>query len=438
MCRGPTTTSNLCVFKHSIDDKLGVSFFADEHPYVRVRMVHPEGLAAVSGLQPDDVVLSINSHPCDSALHAARLLRESSGELWLTVERDLTCDVGDDEECSEMMLSPPRRLFSPPKSKDEVSQDGGNETAAAEDEEEDTYDEASADEWNEWLWWMIERIHAREAELSVLQQTTADELAAVMTEAEDEQPPSPPDEAAMADPVVMEQYMNAMAEYSVRQRDRLTAVDADNNELIEENREATAALNLLVARREELDNYRERVHELTEEDASRIEEIWRELARDGDEESGEEGVEGDELVDEQSDEAEEDEEPLIEEKPAATGASERGQRTKSEEDEEVECILLGGASKPAPIRAPSAATEKESTWRTLATVDVNAVDGRFGAHTGPLIHRVSCSSGTDKSSLMRQRLQRARSSSSNLSAATIGGATIDPWQNEMGVQVCPL
>ena len=46
-----------------------------------------------------------------------------------------------------------------------------------------------------------------------------------------------------------------MAEYSVRQRERLTA-GADSSDALEENREATAALVLLVARREELERYR--------------------------------------------------------------------------------------------------------------------------------------------------------------------------------------
>ena len=97
----------------------------------------------------------------------------------------------------------------------------------------------------------------------------------------------------MADPAAMELYMQAMAEFSVRQQQRLVAGE-ETSDAMEENREATAALVLLVARREELERFRERVTELTEDDAARIEQVWRELARDGEEsDEGEEGEEGD-------------------------------------------------------------------------------------------------------------------------------------------------
>ena len=67
---------------------------------------------------------------------------------------------------------------------------------------------------------MIERIRAREAELAELQATTAEVLAESMARSAEEQPPEPPDEAAMADAHAMEAYMQAMAEYSVRQQAR--------------------------------------------------------------------------------------------------------------------------------------------------------------------------------------------------------------------------
>ena len=58
------------------------------------------------------------------------------------------------------------------------------------------------------------------------------------------QPPTPPKEEDMVNPDTMERFMTAMAEYSVRQRDRLEQNDA-NSVALEENREATAALALL-------------------------------------------------------------------------------------------------------------------------------------------------------------------------------------------------
>ena len=117
---------------------------------------------------------------------------------------------------------------------------------------------------SQWLDWMVDRIQIREAELLELQKRTAEVLAET---AEEERPPSPPKEENMHDPASMELYMQAMAAYSTRQRERLTC-SADNSAAIAENREATAAIALLVARREELERYRKRVEELTEEDAT--------------------------------------------------------------------------------------------------------------------------------------------------------------------------
>ena len=60
-----------------------------------------------------------------------------------------------------------------------------------------------------------------------------------------------------------------------------------------DNREATAALALLSSRRHELLAYLDKVEELDEEAAARIETIWKELARDGD-------VEDDIIADEEA------------------------------------------------------------------------------------------------------------------------------------------
>ena len=88
---------------------------------------------------------------------------------------------------------------------------------------------------SQWLDWMVDRIQIREAELLELQKRTAEVLAET---AEEERPPSPPKEENMHDPASMELYMQAMAVYSTRQRERLTC-SADNSAAIAENREAT-------------------------------------------------------------------------------------------------------------------------------------------------------------------------------------------------------
>lgn len=412
-------TTSVRIVKPDINSKLGVSFFADEpDDAVRVRLVHKGSLASTSGLLADDVVTCINGEMCESALQAAKVLRENTGELWLDVERHLDCHVpGEDDDDDEYMLSPPRRLFEPP-SRDEHSAEYDDD----DDEISDDlgYDEASADEWNEWLYWMIERIQAREVELTELQQRSAEVLATSM--ADKDQPPTPPKEEEMSDPMAMTTFMHAMAEYSIRQQDRLNSGgDADTEAAVEENREATAALALLVARRDELEKCRDRVHELTEVDAERIETIWRELARDGE---GDEACDDDdpEYDDDVSDHGGEEEEASGEEAkvpPEATGGLVRaGRPGRRDADDEVEKILIG---------APEAC--KPSALRTLAAVEVNA---NFGGHAGSLSKRLT----TTKGNKLHERLQRARSSKGTLGGVAKGG--VEHMADEVGALVHPI
>ena len=116
MCRGPLVRSTIRVYKRSVDDRLGVSFYSEEHPAARVRLVQPGGLAAQSGLKADDTLLAVNGASCATALDAARMLRDCSGDLCLSVERFLSCSVNDSDDESDSVLSPPRRFFSPPQS----------------------------------------------------------------------------------------------------------------------------------------------------------------------------------------------------------------------------------------------------------------------------------------------------------------------------------
>ena len=226
----------------------------------------------------------------------------------------------------------------------------------------------------------------------------------------------------MNDPTAMTRFMHAMAEYSIRQQDRVAAgCDADTEAAVEENREATAALALLVTRRKELRSYRERVHELTEEDAERIEAIWRELARDGDGD-GDDGAEG---MEEGSDAQEEEAQPSGEEVEAeaetetmADDDSTRAVRiVRRDEDIQVEKAVVSADGKPSALR-------------TLAAVEVNAMSN-FGKHSGPLCKRLTTSTNGNK---LHERLQRARS------GGKLGGAAkgVEPFIDEIGVLVHPL
>jgi len=92
-------------------------------------------------------------------------------------------------------------------------------------------------------------------------------------------------------------------------------------------------------------------------------------------------------------------------------------------------LLAGVEGCAAKATPPIAADDAQPL---LAGEESCAATAWFGEHNGPLTRRVSDSKGTDKSTLMRQRLERARSSSSKLRA--VAAPTLD----EVGVQVYPL
>jgi len=244
-----TASREVRLYKASSDDRLGISLQAGKLGSVQVKGLVAGGVAEASGLLVGDEVLSICDTPVDSALEAARVLRESIGSINVRVEHR--------DACAE----------SPGGSYAETEDDNSEH-----DNSDEPSDEDIVWEWEQYLDWMIERILAREEELKDCQQETADALAQSMLSIVE---PTPPSEEDMANPEVMQMYMEEMAVYAQQQQDRLIHLDDE----AEENREASAALMLCVARRQELEGLLDHVHLLTEADAERIEEIWQELSR---------------------------------------------------------------------------------------------------------------------------------------------------------------
>ena len=487
----PYVTEKICVYKADVDQKIGISFCAYEEfgAPVQVRSCADGGLAARSGLLADDILLSINGVVYEDALAAARTLRESHGEIWLCVERQISCSTGDDdddeEEETESGLSPPRRLFSPPKTlradretaatdddgkwiydesqaeqpaKKLAAADECDETEDGEEEydfeEEDEEDErcasSTAEEWQEWLTWMLTRIEARESELIDLQQSTADELAISMRE-ECEEPPEPPSEADFANPAAMEAYMEAMAAYSMRQQAALQQSEAQD--AMDDNREATAAIAILASRRQELQACLERVCEMTEEDAARVEEIWRELAHEGsdDEGSGEEEYENGDADEEPEEDVYSDDDDLrygthADRSPSAArpAAAAHGKRwNDGDADNEVDRILMGAEYKPQPVRVAKPAQASSSAKGTDGHGDAASLraltaignDRKLG---GSFSQRVVSKCESRGGSLVAQRLQRARSSGGFLGRTNGSSSLEDPWVHEVGVKVTPM
>ena len=403
---GPSlSTRRLVMYKEAEDQKLGVSFHATDAGPVRIRKIVDHSLAFYSGLAVDDVVIAINGHPCENALTAAATLRDVTGEIWVSVERHVH-DVRVPSDSEEEVEGKPPGIV--PRHEDDHSASEDEEYASDEYSERDPEEgeEATVDEWTDWLEWMIGKISDREAELADLQAETADALVSSMgvsgsTRSPAEQPPTPPSDADMADPTAMTRYMEAMALYSTRQQERLREMESEALD----NREATAALALLSSRRHELLAYLDKVEELDEEAAARIETIWKELARDGD-------VEDDIIADEEASVAGGEVE-------AAVADSVVGQRPMSGR--------LGRSGKVA--------SEDSSPLRTLSVADANSQ---------PLSARVrAVGSHGDvgkaaKASLIAQRLQRARSSAGVLKNVRLT-AKGDQWlDDEAGVMVHPI
>ena len=82
--------------KVSKELRIGISFQKDEERTLPpdtagavVSGLHPYGIATQAGLAVDDVVLSINGRPMYTSLAAAAALRDSEGDIWMSVHRPL-------------------------------------------------------------------------------------------------------------------------------------------------------------------------------------------------------------------------------------------------------------------------------------------------------------------------------------------------------------
>lgn len=200
--------------KSSVDEKLGLSFWPRTDGIVSIRRISEDGLAASAGLEVNDHVVSICGELVTSALDAAKLLRNASGIISLEVVRG-AADQWDGACVDDEIAS----LANGTSTCEEAARSCSEEESYFEEEEGEDgcyEDGATAQDWEEWLGWMIERIVSREDELRRLQDATADVIARTMRAAE--APPAPPSEAEMEDPTAMAAYMERMAAFSYRQQ----------------------------------------------------------------------------------------------------------------------------------------------------------------------------------------------------------------------------
>jgi len=87
---GPDRPLGIKLHKAEQTIRIGISFEKEDDylgPGALVRAIHPYGLATQAGLRIDDIVLSINGKVIHSPLVAAATLRESEGDIWLSVQR---------------------------------------------------------------------------------------------------------------------------------------------------------------------------------------------------------------------------------------------------------------------------------------------------------------------------------------------------------------
>ena len=111
----PTPLIGVKIHKADPSIRIGISFEKEEywpHEGALVRDIHPYGLATQAGLKVGDVVLSINRVKIDAPLVAASILRDSEGDIWLTVmRRDMPCfDEAIDGDDDGLHASPLREM----------------------------------------------------------------------------------------------------------------------------------------------------------------------------------------------------------------------------------------------------------------------------------------------------------------------------------------
>ena len=175
---------DITVFKHTRDDRLGISLEpGNKENVVVVKALAPGGRAEICGILAGDEVLSIGGTPVFSALEAARALRESDGSVKVRVERRSGLSLS---ACNLSNRSGPT-----------YSETNSDEVGDSDEYSDEHSDEDIVGQWEEYLDWMIVRIMEREDELRECQEETADELAQSMLAISE---PEPPSDADMEDP----------------------------------------------------------------------------------------------------------------------------------------------------------------------------------------------------------------------------------------------
>jgi len=313
------TTTVVHLHKGEPTDRLGLSFAPDEDVpkgMIVIKALNPQGAASQSGLLLEDRVLSINGAPLSSSLEAAKMLRDSTGDIWMAVERGLGA----------------------PEAQGGADEEGEGEPL-------DTARQDIAD-----LDFLQERLKQHEGNLLQRQEETAAELERLMRACE---PPPMPTDAEMLDQDKVAEYMMQMGAYSAKQQMQLE----DHGALVEENQVISRQLS-------EVAQIKRWMQDTAQWLQGEIE-CYEEGHEEGDAPPmlSEEDIEYMELVDEQLyellDGGEEGEEGEEAEAGAETGTEAREQATGAEDER---------AAEPAPPPEPPKQAEEPEVAQPVSAM----------------------------------------------------------------------